>query len=977
MGQPLHILNIEDSQADFLLVERHLSQQGLHAVCVRVDNSRDLAQALASDRWDLVLTDFSIPAMDFLESFAYIQSHAPDLPVILVSGSVGEEQAVELLKMGVWDFVLKENLARLVPAIERSLRELKDRRARLAAELSVREKERRFRSIFDRSPIAIGIGQADSGVLVEVNDAWLNQYGYERHEVIGRTTKELNLYVNVSDRSEIIRLISGCGRVINHEIQQRRKNGDIIDALYSAEIIQLGEESLLQVMMTDITEQKRNEAAQEATVELLRICTMADTLPSLMQALMDYFQSISGCEAIGVRLRDGDDYPYYVTRGFSEEFVLAEKQLCAYDQQGELIRDFSGHPALGCMCGNILCSRFDLSKPYFTVHGSFWSSCTSELLATSTDGDRLAKTRNRCNGEGYESVALMPLRSNTETFGLIQFNDKRTGRFTAEKIALLENLVDYVAIALAKLKTEEALRDDIRERKRAEHALLEATQRLQLATASASIGVWDWDVTKNELQWDEQMHQIYGIPPGVFTDCVQAWQDALHPDDRERAIAASVAALDGDQDFHTEFRIVRPDGVLRYITATARVVRDDQGVGIRMVGINRDVTVERTLEGQLQQSQKMESVGRLAGGVAHDFNNMLSVIIGYVHMGLSDLDPTQPLHHYLAEISKAANRSADLTRQLLAFARKQTIAPKVLDLNETVTGMLKMLHRLIGEDINLIWQPEAGLWPVEVDPSQIDQILVNLCVNARDAILGVGKITIKAENCTVDQSDCIAHTDFLPDEFVRITFSDDGCGMDEETLGHIFEPFFTTKELGKGTGLGLSTVYGIVKQNSGFIHVESDLGSGTTFMIYLRRYKGTDKHEGTVAGVKSDLCGEETILLVEDEQAILDMAAMILTRQGYTVLQASTPTDAVRQARDHSGEIDLLMTDVILPEMNGLDLAKNLLSIHPQIKSLFMSGYTADILEHHGEFDEGLHFIHKPFSLPDMAAKVREVLDSN
>lgn len=977
MEQPLHILNIEDSQADFLLVERHLSQQGLRVDCVRVDSTRDLADALATEQWDLVLTDYSIPTMDFLETFNYLQSQAPDLPVILVSGSVGEEQAVELLKMGIWDFVLKDNLTRLVPAIERSLREMRDKKSRLVSELSMRENEYRFRSIFDSSPIAIGIGRADSGMLVEVNDAWLKLYGYERHEVIGRTTTDLDLYVNADDRNEIIRIIGESGRVINREIQMYRKKGDIIDALCSAEITQLGEESFLQVMMTDVTKQKRNEAAREATVELLQICTVADTLPELMQSLMDYFKKISGCEAVGVRLRDGDDYPYYVTRGFSEEFVLAEKHLCSFDQYGDPIRDNVGHPVLDCMCGNILCSRFDASKPFFTDHGSFWSSCTSELLAATTDADRQTKTRNRCNSEGYESVALIPLRSNAETFGLIQFNDRRAGCFTPEKIGLLENLVAYVAIALAKLKADAALRDDIRERNRVEHALLEATQRLQLATASANIGVWDWDVTRNQLQWDEQMHQIYGISPCVFNNCLEAWQGALHSDDREREMAASVAALNDAQDYHTEFRIVRPDGTLRYIISSARVIRDEQGVGIRMVGINRDVTAERTLEGQLQQAQKMESVGRLAGGVAHDFNNMLSVIIGYVHMGLTELDPAQPLHHYLTEINKAANRSADLTRQLLAFARKQTVSPKVLDLNETVTGMLKMLHRLIGEDIDLIWQPEADLWQVEVDPSQIDQILANLCVNARDAISGVGKITIKAENCSITEAYRIACVNIVPEDYVRITVSDDGCGMDTDTLDHIFEPFFTTKELGKGTGLGLSTVYGIVKQNNGFIDAGSKPGSGTTFTIYLRRCKGTAKQPPTENTVKMGLCGKETILLVEDEQAILDMTAMILTKQGYTVLQANTPSDAVRQAREHSGNINLLITDVVMPEMNGLDLAKSLLSLYPQIKRLFMSGYTADIIARHGELEEGLHFLRKPFSLPDMAAKVREVLESD
>jgi two-component system cell cycle sensor histidine kinase/response regulator CckA len=395
-----------------------------------------------------------------------------------------------------------------------------------------------------------------------------------------------------------------------------------------------------------------------------------------------------------------------------------------------------------------------------------------------------------------------------------------------------------------------------------------------------------------------------------------------------------------------------------------------------------DITVRKLaeeekviLEAQLQQAQKMESVGRLAGGVAHDFNNMLSVILGYAHLGLMGLDPTQPLHDYFTEICKAADKSADLTRQLLAFARKQTIVPKVLDLNKTVAGMLKMLQRLIGEDIDLSWQPAALLWPIKMDPSQIDQILANLCVNARDAISGVGKITIKTENSTLNEDYCAPHVWFEPGEYVQLEVNDDGCGMDAETLIHIFEPFFTTKGVGEGTGLGLATVYGAVKQNNGFIIADSKPGSGTTFTIYLPRHVGSTTQTLSEGATEPARRGKEAILVVEDEQAILDMTTLILRKQGYTVLQSTTPSDAIRQAKEHVGEISLLVTDVVMPEMNGRDLANTLLSLYPHLKLLFMSGYTADVIAHHGVIDEGLHFIRKPFTLPDLAAKVREVLD--
>jgi two-component system cell cycle sensor histidine kinase/response regulator CckA len=404
-----------------------------------------------------------------------------------------------------------------------------------------------------------------------------------------------------------------------------------------------------------------------------------------------------------------------------------------------------------------------------------------------------------------------------------------------------------------------------------------------------------------------------------------------------------------------------------------------------MIVVNaRDITArlkaeeERVaLEAQLQQAQKMEAVGRLAGGVAHDFNNMLGVILGHAEMAIEQVDPAQPLHADLTEIQKAAERSADLTRQLLAVARRQTVAPRVLDLNETVVGMLNMLERLIGEDIDLSWQPGVGLWPVKVDPSQIDQILANLCVNARDAIADVGRIAIKTGNVAVDEGHCARHPDFVPGEYVRIAVTDDGCGMDVDTLAHLFEPFFTSKDVGQGTGLGLATVYGIVKQNRGFIDVESEPGRGSTFTIYLPRQQGKADHIGTDRPMAPAALGHETILLVEDEPAILRMTARMLERQGYTVLAAGTPGGAIRLAQEHPGEIQLLLTDVVMPGMNGRDLSKNLLSLFPRLTCLFMSGYTADIIAQHGVLDIGVFFIQKPFSLRDLAAKVREALDGD
>lgn len=379
------------------------------------------------------------------------------------------------------------------------------------------------------------------------------------------------------------------------------------------------------------------------------------------------------------------------------------------------------------------------------------------------------------------------------------------------------------------------------------------------------------------------------------------------------------------------------------------------------------------LQVQLIQAQKMESVGRLAGGVAHDFNNMLSVIIGHCELALRGLENVHPLHASLQNIRMAAERSADLTRQLLAFARRQTVAPKVLDINTTVTGMLEMLRRLIGEDIDLVWQPGSNPGQILIDPSQLDQILVNLFVNARDAIGDTGKVTIETDSVTIDERYCADHVEALQGTFVLLAVSDDGCGMDAVTLAHLFEPFFTTKEMGKGTGLGLATVYGIVKQNKGFINVYSEPGQGTTFKIYLPRH-GLGPEPEREETVNHAAMGSETILVVEDEPLILEIATTMLESLGYTVLAASGPADAIRLAREHGGAIQLVMTDVVMPEMNGRLLANHLRAQFPGLRCLFMSGYTANVIAHHGVLDEGVHFIQKPFTLHALAAKIRVAL---
>ena len=420
----------------------------------------------------------------------------------------------------------------------------------------------------------------------------------------------------------------------------------------------------------------------------------------------------------------------------------------------------------------------------------------------------------------------------------------------------------------------------------------------------------------------------------------------------------------------------RKDGTLYTEEATISPVCDENGKIINYVSASRDITAHLHLSAQLQQAQKMESVGRLAGGVAHDFNNMLSVILGNTELALNGMDPTHPLFADLQEIRKAAERSAALTRQLLAFARKQTVSPKAVNLNAVLAEMIAMLRRLIGEDIDLVWKPCESLWPVKVDTSQISQILANLAINARDAMKDVGKLTIETRNTSINEVYCFKHAEAVPGDYVLLAVSDDGCGMDKNVLGHLFEPFFTTKSVGTGTGLGLATVYGIVKQNRGFINVYSEPGQGTTFTIYLPRHLGKVERTLVQNDTEPLMRGQETVLLLEDEPEILRVGETMLGNLGYQVLTATLPDEAIRLAEKHAGTIDLLLTDVVMPEMNGRDLSKRLTTLIPNLKCLFMSGYTANVIAHQGVLDEGVHFIQKPFSMKELATKVREALDN-
>jgi len=468
-----------------------------------------------------------------------------------------------------------------------------------------------------------------------------------------------------------------------------------------------------------------------------------------------------------------------------------------------------------------------------------------------------------------------------------------------------------------------------------------------------------------------QIELLTGYTPAEWLTNSNLWLQRVHPDDQPVVIAAEELAFEKG-GYQNEYRIIRKDGRTVWVSDTAVTLRDNRGVQM-LHGVLVDITDNKIMELQLRQSGKMEAVGTLAGGIAHDFNNLLTVIEGYAELLVNQAEHNAPLRDGMKKIQDATNRAAGLTRQLLAFSRRQVLQPRVIDLNNVAFQMDSMLRRLIGEDVQMRTVTSPNLWRVRADPAQIEQVIMNLVVNARDAMPSGGKLTLETSNAQLDEATAQKHS-AEPGQYVMLAVTDTGIGMDAETQSHIFEPFFTTKPMGRGTGLGLSTVYGIIKQSGGHIWVYSEPHHGTCFKIFLPRVFEQAEISGVQKRSDSWQRGDQTILLVEDEDSVRELTRTILASCGYTVIAASGAALALRLAAKHSGRIHLLLTDVVMPECNGHELAQRLAALRPETRVLYMSGYTDNVIAHHGMLDQDTYFLQKPFTPAALAEKVHHVL---
>jgi len=518
------------------------------------------------------------------------------------------------------------------------------------------------------------------------------------------------------------------------------------------------------------------------------------------------------------------------------------------------------------------------------------------------------------------------------------------------------------------------------QRERAEAALRESEKEFQKFYDEAPVGYHELDTKGRITRVNRKELEMLGYTAGEMLG-KPLWNFFVEEDTTRHVTMAKLA---GDVSFHDTFERTfrRKDGTTLPVLVEDRLLRDKNGQIIGIRSTVEDITERRQTqealrksEEQLRQWQRVEAIGRLAGGVAHDFNNLLMTIKGCSELLLNAFDRRDPRREEVEEILKAGERATSLTRQLLAFGRRQVLQPQVLDLNSLVINMDKMLRRLIGEDIQLVTVLDQELWSVKVDPGMVEQVIMNLAVNSRDAMPNGGKLTIETANIIHDENYASRHISMKPGYYVMVAVSDNGCGMDKETQSHLFEPFFTTKEKGKGTGLGLSTVYGIIKQSGGNIWVYSEPSQGTTFKIYLPRVEKTATVYKPKASSPPAPGGTETILLVEDEEAVRTMVSKILRNKGYTVLEAAHSEEAFEISERHEGPIHLMVTDVIMPQMSGPELAERLAPRLPEMKVLYMSGYPDNTIVQHGVLEPGTAFLQKPFTLNALESKVREVLD--
>ena len=819
--------------------------------------------------------------------------------------------------------------------------------------------ETRYRRLFETAQDGILILNAETGEIDDVNPYMINMLHYSHEEFIGMKLWEVSPFKDTALNKTTFEELQDKGYIRYKDLPLETKEGKRIAVEFVSNVYKSNGDKVIQCNIRNTTKHKRLEEQQQLAYDVLNLLNCSKGATDTIGDIMRLIKKRLDFEAVGIRLNESDDFPYYVTDGFSDEFVRAEKYLCARNTEGKIVRDEQGKPVLECMCGNILCGRTDAALPFFTEGGSFWTNSTTDLLAPTTDEYRQVGTRNRCNGEGYESVALIALHSGDNIIGLLQLNDPMRNRFTLEMIRFLEGLGSSIGIALSRMMAKEKL--------------LKAEGKYRSIFENVIEGIFQTTPEGRFLTVNPSLVSIYGYssPEEMIETVVDIGRQLyVNPDERNEfvRIIQEKGLITG-----FEAQLKRKDGNTLWVSINARCAYNENGKLLYYEGTMEDITNRKHLESQLFQSQKMEAIGTLAGGVAHDFNNILTAIMGFSSLLQMDMREDDPKRAFVDQILISSEKAANLTHSLLAFSRKQEITLKPLDINNCVKETSKLLKRLLTEDIELKKRLSKKTLIIMGDATQIDQILINLAVNAHDAMPTGGTLSIETEMVILDDEFIGMHGYGEPGKYVLLSVSDTGIGMDEATKARIFDPFFTTKEIGKGTGLGLSTVYGIVKQHNGYITVYSEHGHGTTFRIYL---PSVDiEKEQKASPVHNMKKGSETILMAEDDPGIRNFTREILQRYGYTIIEAADGEEAVSIFMENRNRIDLIILDVVMPGKNGKEVYDEIVKTSPDMKFIFTSGYTGDVILDKGIMEDTVNFISKPLLPDELLKMVRDVLD--
>jgi len=899
-----------------------------------------------ASQFDILVTDYMLPGMTGLEFCEELIKSGITIPMVILTGSGSEQAAVQAIRAGIDDYIVKDpdqGYLHLLPVVlPEVVKKYNHRIAHIQA-------EERLYSFMDSATDGLSLLDNDLNFQY-MNPAGLKMLGVKPENIVGKNALDVNPLLKESGRYEAYMGVIETGRpYFAEDVTPHEKFGDIHLSVRAFKV-----SGGLGIMAVDITDRKRNEQQRELQLRILDIINRYPIWKEKIENILNEIKEFTGLEAVAIRLREGEDFPYYATKGFPAQFVEAEKYLCTRDHKGEIIRDSEGNPYVECMCGNVICGRTDASLAFFTEGGSFWSNNTSKLLAETTDDDRQARTRNRCNSEGYESVALFPLKAGHEILGLLQVNDTRLHQFSDDTIQFFEEIGDTIGTAFSQNLAEDALRRE----KRVSEDYINSLPGLFYVFDEKRFVRWNNEWNKITGYSDEELAGMYG--PDFFEGKDRTLiREQMQNTFREGASEAEV-------------KLVTKDGrrLPYYFSGLRKTLNGKE----HLIGLGIDITERKQLEEQLRQTHKMEAVGTLTGGIAHDFNNLLFMIVGNAELALEDIPEWNPTYASLEAIKTAGLKASGIVKQLLNFSRKtdQKLIP--VDAVTVIKDALKFLRSAVPTTVEFRKHLPDNDITIMADSVQINQLLMNLCTNASQAMEKTGGILeITVENECLTEDTAVNYPDLTTGEHVKITVSDTGPGIDPEIIDRIFDPYFTTKEVGKGSGMGLSVVHGIVNSHNGAITVDSELGKGATYTILFPVISDEPVMEAKPLSDKTPR-GNETILLVDDEESITTMIGKMLERLGYQVETRLNPLETLELFKSKPHEFDLVITDMTMPQMTGAKLSEKLKEVRSDIPVIICTGHSSLIDEDKAKKLGIDAYVMKPIVKNDIAKTIRKVL---